>query len=290
MYNLQPGMRVEVTRCNLCGQDDVKRLYRYDQKNLPPATTAGMDLSTMDIFPAIVKCRNCGLVYVNPRWRLPEDVMPYSQRAEQAYFEQTRPARIVAYDHLVKLARRRSPAHPLRFLDVGCGDGLLLERSLQAGLACDGFEVSPALIQALQAKFGAQRIFSGDLGSLPAGTYDCAFLVNVIEHLPDPQLTLQQIQRLLLPGGRVFVHAPNLGGLPARLQGRRWHHVEPLAHLYYFNHDTLAALLSKAGFSPEGDFYLKSDMIVKNLLQWIFNKLGWHVDNGLGVIGRKAVA
>ena len=287
MDNLQTAIQVEVVRCNLCGADDFRVMYHFDQHTVLSPETASLDVSTLDIFPSLVKCQKCGLVYVNPRWIFPDGTMPYSQAAEQAYFEITHPARIVADDHLVKLAQRSSPGQPLRALDIGCGDGLLLKRCQLAGISCDGFEVSPALLQTLQSKFGPQRILSGDLGAIPAGSYDCAFLINVIEHLPNPHQTLEQIFNLLKPGGGVFIHAPNLGGLPARLTARRWHQIEPLGHLYYFTRTTLAELLQKVGFAAGGDFYMKSSSPVKAIVQLVFNRLGWHMDNGLGLIARK---
>jgi 2-polyprenyl-3-methyl-5-hydroxy-6-metoxy-1,4-benzoquinol methylase len=287
MDNLQPGIQVEVVRCNLCGADDFRVMYEYDHSSVLTPETAGLEISALDIFPVIVKCRQCDLVYVNPRWTYARGVMPYSQEAEQAYFEQTRLTRIVAYDHLVQLAQRSYPRQSIQALDVGCGDGLLLERCQLAGIDCDGFEVSLPLLHTLQEKFGPQKILSGDLSCITADSYDCVFLINVIEHLPDPRLTLGQIYKLLKPGGCVFVHAPNLGGLPARLSGRRWRQIEPLSHLYYFTNATLRELMQKAGFVYGGNFYMQSSSPVKAVLQQIFNKLGWHADNGLGLIAMR---
>lgn len=289
MNNIHPGIHVEVVRCNLCSADDFRVMYQFNRQSVLSPETVALDISTLDIFPAIVKCRKCGLVYVNPRWMFDEGTMPYTQEAELAYFEQTRPARIIAYDHLVRLAQRSYPRQSLCVLDIGCGDGQLLMRCRLGGIACDGFEVSPTLLQVLQSKFEPQRILSDDLGAIPAGSYDCAFLINVIEHLPDPKLTLDQIFNLLKPGGRVFIHAPNLGGLPARLLGKRWHQIAPLVHLYYFTRAILNEMLTREGFVLDRDFYMKSSSPAKAVFQLVFSKLGWHVDNGLGLVASKPV-
>src|SRR5450759_494176 len=149
----------------------------------------------------------------------------------------------------------------------GCGDGLLLEICQQAGIECDGFEISDSLVRKLRSRFGKETIHNGNLEMLPEKTYDIVFLINVIEHLTDPVITLAQIYRILKPGGITFIHAP-------------------LAHLYYFNDRTIEGILRKSGFQPDGNFYLTSKSVLKKTAQQILSFLDIRLDNGLGVIAR----
>jgi len=50
----KPIVNMEYVACNLCGMDDAVIVYRKRGKTIP-------------IVYDIVKCRNCGLIYVNPR-------------------------------------------------------------------------------------------------------------------------------------------------------------------------------------------------------------------------------
>ena len=113
------------------------------------------------------------------------------------------------------------------------------------------------------------------------------FLINVIEHLSDPKFAIQQIFHLLKPGGLVFIHAPNMGGLPAMLRGADWHQIEPLGHLYYFIWKTLGRMMAAVGFISEGGFYLKSASALKSTVQFVLDRLHLHLDNGLGMIARR---
>jgi 2-polyprenyl-3-methyl-5-hydroxy-6-metoxy-1,4-benzoquinol methylase len=285
--NMHTAVKIEYVRCNLCGEDNPKVKYRFNHENILSPSTIDLDLSQMDIYPTIVECRNCGLIYVNPRWTFPVGVLPYNVTAEEAYFIMTRRERIIAFNSLIKIIKQRYYKPAIRAIDIGCGDGLMLEQCQLAGIDCDGFEISESLIHQLRAQFTAKKIFSGNLTTIAEKSYDIVFLINVIEHLPDPRVTLAHIFNILKPGGYIFIHAPNIGGLPANMKGTRWHQIEPLNHLYYYHWKTLKASMNSVGFHSVGSFYLKSDSWVKSAIQRIVNRLHIHMDNGLGIIAQR---
>jgi 2-polyprenyl-3-methyl-5-hydroxy-6-metoxy-1,4-benzoquinol methylase len=287
MEKIPASVVTEYVHCNLCGCDDVENLIRFNSNSVLSKTAIGIDLSGVPEYPAIVKCKNCGLTYVNPRWKFAGGVMPYTEEAEEAYFSDTLEKRKFAFDDLIVYTRAKFQFADLRILDVGCGDGLILKECDRFGVQCDGFEISESLVRKLQNQFGKERILTGSLDTILEKTYNVVYLINVIEHLPNPLFTLKQIYRILKPGGVVFIHAPNFGGLPARLLGARWHQVEPLGHLYYFNNRTLRALLQKTGFQVEDNFYLKSNSVLKRDIQRILYLAHVYADNGLGVMARR---
>jgi 2-polyprenyl-3-methyl-5-hydroxy-6-metoxy-1,4-benzoquinol methylase len=287
MNDMQPSIRPEFVHCNVCGGDRVQTLYRFDQQSVSSQSTQKLDMASVNTFPLIVKCQDCGLVYVNPRWNYAEGIMPYSEEAEEAYFAATRAKRKVAFDNLIYEIHAKYQMPPFSAIDVGCGDGLMLDVCKQTGDDCEGFEISESLVQRLQIQFGAQKIRFGSLDVISGKTYDIVFLINVIEHLSNPVLTLTQIYNILKPGGLVFIHTPNYGGFPARMMGQRWHQIEPLAHLYYFTQQTLEATLRKVGFQPKENFYLKSDSIIKSTIQRLLDRHHIYIDNGLGVVAQR---
>jgi SAM-dependent methyltransferase len=81
-----------------------------------------------------------------------------------------------------------------------------------------------------------------DLAALPiaSDTYDAVVFTEVLEHVSDPASVLEELGRVVRPGGRLLVTVPFVGEL----------HEEP--HDYYrFTSHGLSSLLSDAGFRIE---------------------------------------
>ena len=99
-------------------------------------------------------------------------------------------------------------------LEVGCGSGnLLFEGPRLPGQAIVGVDASlTALRFCTSRRTDAHYHFSRAAGErLPFREHsvDLVILVEVIEHLPQPELTLREIARVLRPGGRLVMTTPN---------------------------------------------------------------------------------
>ena len=276
-------------KCELCGADQTRVVYEIEGKSsrVLNVLVNGHEVK-LDKTALVVQCQRCGLVYVNPRIHLENGMLPYSNEAEEAYFQNTYRQRAYASQRLVERLPAWVRPGPLRLLDIGCGDGVLLEACQQAGIDFVGSEVSPALIEQLRAKFGSEQIVAAEkIADFPAQSFDVVVLINVIEHLEYPGALVHEAYRLLKPGGIFLVHAPNLAGLPARLHGKDWHQIQPLVHLYYFTPASLKQLIQKAGFKPLGRFSLLSPSPFKRAAQLLSDRLNLYLDNGLGLVSRR---
>jgi 2-polyprenyl-3-methyl-5-hydroxy-6-metoxy-1,4-benzoquinol methylase len=136
-----------------------------------------------------------------------------------------------------------------RLLDIGCGSGDFLARMHALGWSVQGLEPDPEA-----ARLAAQRHgLDVRTGTLPhpdfqAGTLDVVTLHHVIEHLHDPEATLREARRLLVPGGLLALATPNIDSLGAKAFGAAWLHWDPPRHLHLFSPRSLAILLERAGF------------------------------------------
>ena len=282
-------LRYEYVRCALCGEDNTEVKFRVNTRRLRLSSVWVNGVRhPLDRIETIVACRTCGLVYVNPRLAPDPHVATYTAEQEWQYFKSTREIRRWAYSHLIRQLPTWLGRTPQTLLDIGCGDGVLVEVAREAGIASVGSEISPSLIQHLRARLGHDAVVSGDLTTLPEAHYDVVTLINVVEHLRYPGQVLQTVAHRLRPDGIAVVHTLNLGGLPARIYRERWHQIEPLEHLYYFTAQTLSALMRKAGLEPIARFNLVISRGVRGKVQRTLGKLGLYLDNGLGVVARRS--
>jgi len=278
----------EAVTCNLCGKDKCKLLYRLNSQALQLKTLwlDGIEYS-IHSQESIVRCTVCGLIYVNPRLAAHSNIENYSDELETLYFTNTREQRKRAFTHVINMLPQWLERPPQTLLDIGCGDGLLLEIGQSAGIECFGTEQRQSLCRQVRAQLGEKAIVSQDVSKLDAASYDVVTLLNVIEHLRQPKEMLTEIHRLLKPDGLLLVHAPNMGGIPARIRGKRWNQIEPFEHFYYFNTQTLTAMLSDAGFDTTGRFSLFTSSGLKDRVQRLLSHNHIYIDNGLGIVSRR---
>ena len=139
-------------------------------------------------------------------------------------------------------------------LDVGCGDGLLLEHLKRRGLAVSGIDISAVALR-ICAERGLDCV-QGDISErLPFedGAFDSVLLIDVLEHLFQPLEVLKEAARVARK--HVFISVPNFISLPARLQmlfGRVPENNTPRdGHVYFMTLSVIQALLAEAGLRSE---------------------------------------
>jgi SAM-dependent methyltransferase len=95
-----------------------------------------------------------------------------------------------------------------RVLDIGTRDGALFRIANASGVGID-----PELIEAapLPGVTLVKGMFPDGLPSLPAGSFDAATALAVVEHVPDGELTswADALVRLMNPGGVLVITVPN---------------------------------------------------------------------------------
>lgn len=282
-----PPIARQTVRCALCDSDSTRLRYTIPLKTrLLSGIWVNGERVEVDGVETIVVCQHCGLQYVNPRWVADGTVVPYTEAMEQAYFASTYAVRRQTYQRLIAQLPTWLGRRARNILDVGCGDGVLLEAAYAAGIAATGTELSAALRQFVWEKYGGKIAITETVAAIPT-TFDVITLINVIEHVAAPHELLAELAEKLNPDGILLVHTPNAGGLPARWQGATWSQIEPLGHLYYFSAQTLGAMLEKAGFAQVGRFHLAVSGRVKGIAQDLLGRIGLYLDNGLGMVARR---
>jgi predicted SAM-dependent methyltransferase len=95
---------------------------------------------------------------------------------------------------------------------------------------------------------------------------------HVIEHLHRPKETLQKINRILKPGGKLIVSTPNFGSLAALIFKSYWFTTDSPRHLFLFTAETLSRMLHEAGFGIKKIEYEEGPKVEIKSLYHLF---GW---------------
>lgn len=122
----------------------------------------------------------------------------------------------VRMPYLKRLIQRYFPANrSVRILDLGCGYGALLIALKEAGYTnCCGIDVSLEQIEAARSldnlDVACEDLFAY-LRAQPDAAFDLITVLDVLEHFTREELLplIDEIARVLLPGGRLIVHVPN---------------------------------------------------------------------------------
>ncbi|MDP3937866.1 MAG: class I SAM-dependent methyltransferase [Deltaproteobacteria bacterium] len=172
-----------------------------------------------------------------------------------------------------------------RVLDWGAGKGHLTWLMANRGLDVTGYKVREGASRNIP--FPVKIVFSNQPERLPFedATFDGAVSCGVLEHVPDPGASLDELVRVLKPGGRLFIYfLPN-----------RWSYTEKLNdwrgasdHPVKYTPRSLAALLSDHGFAL--DRVARSNFLPQTLpggsvaLQRIWDFMGpaWYAIDRVG--------
>jgi 2-polyprenyl-6-hydroxyphenyl methylase / 3-demethylubiquinone-9 3-methyltransferase len=103
-----------------------------------------------------------------------------------------------------------------RVLDVGCGGGLLAEAMARQGAQVSAIDLSPAMIEVAQlhaheSQLGIDYQLSSaeDYAPRALASFDVLTCMELIEHVPEPDVLFGALASMLRPGGHLFVSTIN---------------------------------------------------------------------------------
>ena len=103
-----------------------------------------------------------------------------------------------------------------KVVDIGCGGGILAESMATRGAIVTGIDLSekPIAVAKLHLLESGEevdyRLVSAEqLATEQAGQFDCVTCMEMLEHVPDPQSTINACAALVKPGGWLFFSTLN---------------------------------------------------------------------------------
>ncbi|MFN0164935.1 MAG: methyltransferase domain-containing protein [Bryobacteraceae bacterium] len=147
-----------------------------------------------------------------------------------------------------------------RILELGCGEGFIASRLASMGHRVVGVDLldQPKHADAMECYFagdldhGLDRVrhYAESAGK----RFDLVLLMDVLEHLPNPEKVLAQCSRVLDSDGKVLVSLPNVANITVRLlllSGRFDYTARGIldrTHLRFFTRKSARALLRETGY------------------------------------------
>jgi SAM-dependent methyltransferase len=184
-----------------------------------------------------------------------------------------RGAYVHRYGDLDESARRdlvdRIPPGATRVLDVGCARGAAAEALRRRGVAeIVGIEPDPDNAKAAASRYDrvvCERLEAVREGEW-TGRFDAVLFGDVLEHLEDPGLALEQVRSWLSPQGRVVASVPNVGhsSIVADLLEGRFDYIPYSilsgAHVRFFTRTSLGDLFESCGYAVEEVSGIESEL------------------------------
>ena len=216
--------------CRYC-RAACRELVSY--RNIPARSQHFPDRPAADgITLNVVECTGCGLV------QLANDPVPYYREVIRAVGVSAEMAEL-RKKQFADFARRHDLAGR-KVLEVGTGRGDYLRLIRDAGMAAYGTEFGDhgdaENVEKIYFETGEERH--------PAGPFDAFFLLNWLEHIPDPAPFLAGIRNNLAPGAVGLVEVPNFDMIRENDLFAEF----TIDHLAYFSTTSLRSALETHGF------------------------------------------
>jgi SAM-dependent methyltransferase len=161
---------------------------------------------------------------------------------------------------LAKRLDRLAP--PGRILDVGCGEGALLEALIARGRVAVGLERGD---QAARSRLDVRDAEIVDFDEGP-GEWAAVVFWHSLEHLREPRAAVRRASRLLAPSGLLIIAVPNRASWQARWLGDRWLALDLPRHLVHLPAGALVHGVQDCGLKIERISYWRAGQV---LFGWI---------------------
>jgi 2-polyprenyl-3-methyl-5-hydroxy-6-metoxy-1,4-benzoquinol methylase len=177
----------------------------------------------------IWRCTRCQSLHAS------EEVDLAHYYAKYPFFALPEDARLrILYDNQLRRLRRAGLRREHRILDYGAGGGGFVRH-----LSARGFE--------RVAGYDRYSPAFNDPASLD-GRYDCVITQDVLEHVPSPPAMLDELGRLVEPGGLIAIGTPNADAIDLRHVERYVHALHLPYHRHIFSKQALLTAGTRRGW------------------------------------------
>jgi 2-polyprenyl-3-methyl-5-hydroxy-6-metoxy-1,4-benzoquinol methylase len=235
-YNFDLMTASSTAPCRLCG--DTRTTHHLRTRRTYLGTT--FDLR-------VLRCTRCDFCFLE---ECPEVIYNAEYlAAEGVLVGEDASARFHNHERLAGITRNLGGRRDASILDIGPGDGLFLGQARAFGFRVAAFDVNADGLRLVRDRLGADvRLASGGLDRAFADDrFDVIHMNEVIEHIPDPLLTLRRCRDRLTANGLVVIQTGNVNSVVSKITAGQWDYIRPV-HVSYFSPQSMRWALNSAGF------------------------------------------
>lgn len=153
------------------------------------------------------------------------------------------------------------PSKPMRTIEFGCGAGTF-SAIIKERFNTESWGVDINQEAVVKAKKILDNVILGDalkvLNDLPDGHFDCLICNDILEHLPYPELFLQEVRKILTKDAYITCSVPNVrswGHFIHYFFGKDWKYEDfgilDNTHLRFFTRKSLMRLFEDSNIEIE---------------------------------------
>jgi 2-polyprenyl-3-methyl-5-hydroxy-6-metoxy-1,4-benzoquinol methylase len=150
-----------------------------------------------------------------------------------------------------------------RILDIGAGTGDFLLTAKNDGWETVGVEPSERAKNIARQK-GIS--FVNEIDALENNSFDVITMWHVLEHVPNLELQIQELKRLLKPTGTLIIAVPNFKSYDAKYYNEFWAAYDVPIHFWHFSKKAIQSLFEKVDMKLEKVHPMKFDSFYVSLL------------------------
>lgn len=150
----------------------------------------------------------------------------------------------------------------IRILDAGCGAGGNMEFMDEYGTVV-GIDISQEMVE--YCRMIGLKVSHGSVDNMPFqdADFDVVLCLDVLEHLPDEQPVLEELKRVVKPGGILIFSVPAFSWLWGK-------HDDQNNHFRRYNLYQLESILKKSKLSIERNTYFNCFLLP---VVWFFRRM-----------------
>lgn len=166
-----------------------------------------------------------------------------------------------------------------KMLDIGCGNGALLQYAKETGWEVEGLELVESIAQFVKENLNIEVQVGNFMdGFSTESEFDLVTFRHVLEHIPDSIKVMNEISRLLVPGGYAMMEFPNIEALSLKYRRllsnlgfkKKYAIGYQPGHCNEFCRESFQYLCDKTGYELL-DWQTYSYSTIKNAIYKVFN-------------------